>query len=313
MMAHDASSKDTRDKGLPEKFPPPEKSYSLYEDVEYQEHWEDSGHIRQDALERHIISDMLPVSGRRIIDVGGGYGRLAPVYLERFNQAVLYDGSLSLLRSARDTLGDRAVLVAGDVGRLPFKPASFDCVLTIRVLQHVHDLPGTLEEMRRVTAGDGSLVFSYHNKRNANRILHYLGTRKTGDPFSPESAEIGPTLISHHPAQVATLLHDARFSAPDYRGTVVVNSLARITEAFGRKAPAGATWAPLMGKFWLAPWLIGRSVAEGAEDLQAADSIEGLFQCPICHGDLVRSDQGYECPACRRSYPIEDGIADFRL
>ena len=304
---------DTRDKGLPDAVPPPDKAYSLYEGVDYHEHWEDSGHVRQDALERHILAEMLPASGRRIIDLGGGYGRLAPSYLERFEQAVLYDGSLSLLRSARDTLGDRVVLVAGDVGRLPFSAACFDCVLTIRVLQHVHDLPGALSEIRRVTAGDGTLVFSYHNKSNANRILHYLETRKTGSPFSLESAEIGPALISHHPTRVASLLQDARFSEPEYRGTVVVNSLASITERFGRRVPAGARWAPFMGRFRIAPWLIGRSAAEGSEELRTADSIDDLFLCPICHGDLDRSDEGYECAACRRRYPVDDGIVDFRL
>jgi ubiquinone/menaquinone biosynthesis C-methylase UbiE len=307
------ASPDTRDKGLPDKFPPSEKSYSLYEGVRYQEHWEDRSHARQDALEQYIISGLLPASGRRIIDLGCGYGRLAPTYLDRFDQAVLYDGSLSLLRDARDTLGDRALLVAGDVGRLPFKAASFDCVLTIRVLQHVHDLAGTLEEMRRITAGNGTVVFSYHNKRNARRILRYFDTRKRGNPFSLESAEIDPTLISHHPRRIEAIMHAAGFSAPEYRGTVVVDSLASITERFEPRVPAGARWAPFMGRFWLAPWLIGRSYATADADPEPAGRTDDLFQCPSCQGDVVRQGPGFECPACHRTYPVEDGIYDFRL
>lgn len=300
-------------KGLPDRFPPSEKRYSLYEDVEYQEYWEDPGQIRQDALERHILSDMLPVSGRRIIDLGCGYGRLAPVYLDRFDQVVLYDGSLSLLRDAHDALGTRALLVAGDVGRLPFKAASFDCVLTIRVLQHVHNLQDTLEEVRRIIASEGQLVFSYHNKRNAHRLLHYLKARRSGNPFSLESAEIDATLISHHPTRVGALMRNAGFSTPEYRGAVVVNSLASITDRFRSQMPAGARWAPFMGRFRLSPWLIGRSFAEGGDDLQTGDSIDDLFQCPSCHGDLTPSNRGFECLVCHRGYPIDDGIIDFRL
>lgn len=303
----------SRDKGLPVRFPPSGKDYSLYEGIRYQEHWEDPAEIRQDALERYIISDMLPASGRRIIDLGAGYGRLAPVYLERFDQAVLYDGSMSLLRDARDDLGTRALLVAGDLSRLPFKAASFDCVLTIRVLQHVRDLPGAFGEMRRVVEGNGSVVFSYHNKRNARRVIRYFDTRKSGNPFSLESAEIGPTLISHHPRRVDALMREAGFTTPEYKGTVVVGPLANITDRLGHQAPAGARWASLMGRLRLAPWLIGRSFAEGSADAREVDSTDDLFECPNCHADLRSLDQAYECPGCHRRYPIDDGIVDFRL
>jgi len=303
---------DQRDKGIPNRFPPPEKSYSLYEGVDYQEHWGGTHQERQDALERHILSHMLPVAGRRIIDLGCGYGRLAPVYLGRFDQVVLYDGSVSLLKAARDSLGKRAVLVAGDFARLPFKAASFDCVLSIRVLQHIGDLPSALEGTRRVLSGGGQMVFSYYNKRNVHRMLHYIRARRSGDPFSLESAEISPTMIAHHPTRFATLLRDAGFSAAEYRGAVVVDSVANLTDRFGREAPAGAGWATLMGRLRLAPWLIGRATAEGDDQLIPADSIDDLFSCPICRSELDRSDGGFTCSACDRGYPIDEGIFDFR-
>jgi len=299
-------------KALPDRFPPAEKSYALYENIEYQEFWEEPGLSRQDALERHIISGLLPVSGRRIIDLGGGYGRLAPCYINRFDQAVLCDGSLSLLRDAREALGSRALLVAADIAQLPFRTASFDCVLTIRVLQHMSDLQGTLKEVRRIIAAGGRLVFSYHNKRNANRVIRHSADRGNSSPYSLEPVEVWPTLISRHPDQVGTFLREARFSDPEYRGTVVVDSLANITDRFGRRTPAGARWAPFMGRFRLAPWLIGKSVAQGGDDLEAGDSIDDLFECPVCRGGLTRSGRGFECAACRRDYPIEDGIVDFR-
>lgn len=38
-----------------------------------------------------------------------------------------------------------------------------------------------------------------------------------------------------------------------------------------------------------------------------------LFCCPECHGQLVWSLEGAACSSCSRSYPIYDGIPDFRL
>ena len=300
-------------RGLPEGFPPAERSYSLYEGVEYQGFWDDPRLRRQDMLEQHIVSEMLPASGRRILDLGAGYGRLAPCYVDRFDQVILCDGSLSLLRDARAALGNRATLVAADLGRLPFKAASFDCVLTIRVLQHVHELTDTLAGVRRILGGDGRLVFSYHNKRNAKDILRNLVARGDASPFSLQSTEPMPTLISRHPTTVEATLADVGFSPPDYQGTAFVHALAGITERFGSQTPAGARVAPFMGRHRLAPWLIGKSFAQGPDPLRQAHSIDDLLQCPACAGNLDRSIDSLSCSVCRRGYPIDDGILDFRL
>ncbi len=300
-------------RGLPADFSVAEKSCSLYEDVEYEEYWDDPGQVRQDALEKRLISDMLPSRGRRIIDVGCGYGRLAPCYIDRFDSVVLYDGSMSLLRQARESLGDRAVVVAGDVMRLPFKAAAFDNVLSIRVLQHMKDLDGAIAGMRRILAREGQFLFSYHNKRNAHRVLTYPKSRRIADPFSHESAEVSPTLISHHPQRMAAIFGSAGFSQPEYRGAVVVNSIARLAEKLGGHEPSGLKWASFTGEHRLAPWLIGRACALDGSPLVTGDSIDDLFECPSCAGDVTRHAESFECVRCGSHYPICDGIADFRL
>lgn len=301
-------------KGLPTSFAPKDRRYALYEDIEYADYWDDPKQFRQDALEKHLVSKTLPTNGRRIIDIGCGFGRLAPCYMDRFTEVVLYDGSLSLLRQASKSVDDRAVLVAGDVGRLPFKPASFDCVLTIRVLQHLDDLSGAVGAIRTILAGDGRLVFSYHNKRNANRILHLVKSLRVASPFKLESAEVSPTLISHHPTLVNSILRDARFSSPAYLGAVVVNPLAEITERLGSsRTPAGTKWAEFMGRHRLAPWLIGSTMALGDAQLRRTGPLADIFECPSCRGELTKRVRAFECSSCDRRYPITDGIFDFRL
>jgi ubiquinone/menaquinone biosynthesis C-methylase UbiE len=305
--------RDSKAKGLPDAFPPGDRGYSLYEGIPYQEYWEDPKLVRLDALERHLISDMLPASGRRIIDLGCGYGRLASCYLDRFDQVFLCDGSLSLLRDAHASLGNRAFLVAADIAHLPFRAGSFDCSLAIRVLHHVEDLQRALVEIHRVVAGDGRFIFSYHNKRNARRMLRYFAAPGAANPFSPEPFELTPTLISHHPSEFESLMRRAGFSAPDYQGAAVLPLPAVITDGFGRRTPMGVRLAPFMGRFRLAPWLIGTSRAERAHVLREGNVADDILQCPACDGGLGRSSTGFECFACHRQYPVNGGIADFRL
>jgi hypothetical protein len=50
-----------------------------------------------------------------------------------------------------------------------------------------------------------------------------------------------------------------------------------------------------------------------AERILTASSVDELFECPTCRGDLARSTEAFECTACKRAFPIREGIADFRL
>jgi SAM-dependent methyltransferase len=300
-------------RGLPDAFAPAEKGYALYEDVDYREFWKDPEQTRQDVLEKHLIAEMLPATGHRLIDVGCGYARLAPLYLGRFNEVVLLDGSMSLLRQAHETYGDAATYVAGDAGNLPFADATFDCLLTIRVLHHLHDLEGALAGMGRVLEKDGRMVFSYHNKRNARRMLEWAVGQREASPFDVESAETYPTLLSHHPVQVERYLGHAGFYAPEYQGAVVLNALARASEAVGIRGPSGMMWSRFTGRHLLAPWLIGSSTASNRALPKARRTLDESFKCPACAGAPLRDDSGYLCQSCGREYPIADGIIDFRL
>ena len=299
-------------KKLPDSFDNSKKRYSWYEDIEYKAYWEDPSQVRQDHLEQHIIMKLLPISGRRIIDLGCGYSRLFPCYAGRFAEIVLFDGSLSLLRQAREATQGRALCVAGDVSHLPFKKSSFDCVLIIRVLQHAHELHKTFMEIRRVLGREGSFIFSYHNKRNAHRILNWLLLKRIVNPFSLESKEVCLGLLSHHPNHIKACLHNTGFSPANYQGALVLNSIAKIVEKISSRSPSGSLLAPFLGKHKLAPWLIGQALAQGGEAFNHRESSNETLQCPICQGALILEDRGFHCFACSRIYPILDGIIDMR-
>lgn len=41
--------------------------------------------------------------------------------------------------------------------------------------------------------------------------------------------------------------------------------------------------------------------------------ISEIFACPVCRGQLSRSDSRHDCSSCGRTYPVTDGLAEFLL
>ncbi|HRD02751.1 MAG TPA: methyltransferase domain-containing protein [Candidatus Saccharicenans sp.] len=299
-------------KKLPESLQGSGKKWELYEDVDYEAFWDDPAQIRQDRLEKHLISRLLPLSGHRIIDVGCGYGRLYPCYKDRFSTVILFDGSVQLLKKARSQLTGMAYFVAGDINNIPFKDSAFDCVLMIRVLQHVSELGSTLSEISRILSKGGSFVFSYHNKRNAHRILKWIFRQEKDNPYSLQSREVSPALLSHHPVFIKLNLEQVGFTNPSYLGAVYIRQLADIKEKISTKVPSGSRWSSLMGKLLAAPWLIGTSKKRIGSEAELGNDLINILVCPICKSSLQEENNGFFCRACRRQFPFREGILDFR-
>ena len=60
-----------------------------YEGVEYEDFWTGINKEKLDALEHAIVGELLPARGRRILEVGCGFGRMADIYRDRFDGLVL--------------------------------------------------------------------------------------------------------------------------------------------------------------------------------------------------------------------------------
>jgi cyclopropane fatty-acyl-phospholipid synthase-like methyltransferase len=64
-----------------------------YEDSTYRtDFWEGQDREYEDLAERIALRRLLPPTGRRLIDIGGGFGRLAEFYAG-YEQVVLLDYS----------------------------------------------------------------------------------------------------------------------------------------------------------------------------------------------------------------------------
>ncbi len=96
----------------------------------------------------------LPVAGR-LLDAGGGTGRVARALRGQAGQVVVADLSGGMLRHARRK-GLAAVWAA--VERLPFESGSFERIIMMDAFHHVFDQRQTAAEMLRLLAPGGRIV-----------------------------------------------------------------------------------------------------------------------------------------------------------
>lgn len=294
--------------GLPRKMDL-DQLCRLYEGVEYKDFWKETSKRNLDLLERIIVDSLIPGRGGRVIDIGCGFGRLAGCYLGRFEQVVMLDGSMTLLRQAQETVGTRATYVAADANHLPFRPASFDCLLLMRVFHHLHDSKVILSEVSRVLRNKGTFVFNYCSKLSLRQLFFWLIGRKRKNPLSLTPAGVGTRFIAHHPKYIHQLLKQNGYSDMKYLGAGILD---KIPDNSGHLVPLAQWLAPLFGLTKLAPWINCRAVLSSAKTQAVGSEADDIFICPSCHGNLICRSDAYICTSCKARYPIEDGIFDFR-
>jgi glycogen(starch) synthase len=97
----------------------------------------------------------------RIVDVGGGYGRLAGPLAES-HDVTLCDVSPQMLEEAR-ARWPRLRLVEADARQLPFSDGEFDAAIAIDLMTHLPELEAGVRELARVVRPGGQLVFDTSN------------------------------------------------------------------------------------------------------------------------------------------------------
>lgn len=113
---------------------------------------------------RYLVGAAL-AKGRRVLDAACGTGYGTAMLLDANpSELVALDIAPEALDATRRRVGDRAEMVQGDLGALPFEDGSFDLVVCFEAIEHVHDRDGVLDELQRVTAPDGLLVLSSPNR-----------------------------------------------------------------------------------------------------------------------------------------------------
>jgi len=281
-----------------------------YEGSSYRtDFWEGQGRDYEDLAERYALRNLLPDGGSRILDIGAGFGRLANLYAA-YDHVVLLDYSVSQLQYARKRLGDtRYTYIAADLYQLPLATNAVDVTVMVRVLHHITDVPRALSQIHHATAGDGTFVLEFANKRHAlNIIRRLLGSPM--NPFDREPYAFAKLHYDYHPAWIRQRLHNSGFQPQRERAVSTFR-----TAILKRLIPA-ATLARLDAALQVitAPLAIAPSQFVRSRVVKESASLSAdILACPLCgHHPLHESGAEIRCPECRTRWAIDQGVYVFK-
>lgn len=287
-----------------------------YEGSRYSTEFWDASRAYEDGAERTALRVLLPSRGRRIVEIGAGFGRLADLY-QGYETVVLFDYASTQLEQAVERLGEtgpagtpRYVYVMADFYRLPFTPGLFDTVTMIRTLHHAVDAATVLQGLSRILGPEGAFVLEFANKHNLKALARYVLRRQTWSPFDPEPVEFAALNFDFHPRWIweqlarAGLRREAVRTVSHFR----VGLLKRLLPtawlvALDRLAqPTGRWWQ------WSPSVFVRASAADNTPAPEGA-----FFACPECGAPLGSPPQAaFTCAGCARIWQRQGAIYNFR-
>ena len=285
-----------------------------YEGSDYQtSFWDQGERAYEDGCEAIALKRLLPLQGAHLLELGAGAGRNTPRYTG-YEKITLLDYSRTQLEQARQRLGDheRFRYVAADIYRLPFAAGVFDGATMIRTLHHMVEPREALAQVRTALSNGAVFILEYANKKNIKAILRYALRRQPWNPFSPEPVEFAPLNFDFHPATVRAWLQSAGFGL-ERQLTVSHFRIGLL------KRVIPTTWLVQMdamaqktGDLWqFSPSVFARCNAFGPD---APATSGAFFRCPACGLSPLRDTPPLlSCTNCGRTYPVQNGIYDFRL
>lgn len=137
----------------------------------YNEALDGSAGLRHLArAELRAVRDLVAEEGAgNVLDLGSGTGRISAAFTEWGHNVTSTDASDAMLEILQERFSEEPVKARmGDP--LPFADASFDVVVSIRVLKYVKNWEFALREMRRVCRPGGVVVIEWTNRRSAARF-----------------------------------------------------------------------------------------------------------------------------------------------
>jgi len=170
--------------------------------------------LAEDSLD--VVAAHTEISGRTVVDVGGGPGHFTAAFRMRGARCVLIEREPAELRAGF------AGAVVADGYRLPIRDGGVDICFSSNVLEHVPEPGAFLDEMVRVTRPGGLIYLSYtvwHSPWGGHETApwHYLGGHFAARRYArvhgrPPKNGFGTSLFPISVARVLPLINrqDAR-------------------------------------------------------------------------------------------------------
>lgn len=146
---------------------------------DYREYWQNRQY--DNLIEHQALQKLFPAFGERLIDIGGGFGRLMDTYQDRFKHITILDYSKNNLHVAQSRIESQQLhhitTQQGSIYELPFPDETFDVALIVRVIHHLERPSLALHEVHRVMKPGGMLIMQFSSKLHIKNRLKALFTR----------------------------------------------------------------------------------------------------------------------------------------
>ena len=237
-----------------------------YNLIDYSSYWQNREYEREAekiALEK-LFSRIPGKEQKTILEIGGGFGRLAAIYAPFFKDVILLEPSEKLLKEAQTNLAAQKNLtfLAGRGEAIPQESKSVDVALMVRVSHHFQDLSPVLKEINRILKPQGFLILEFANKIHFKARLRALAKgdfsfRKNLTPFdqrrqSRKDPEV--VFLNHHPQAVLNALSENNFevkkilSVSNFRSPFLKKVLPQKWLLFWEKSTQS-----ILAPFWFGP------------------------------------------------------------
>ena len=171
-----------------------------------------------------------------LLDVGSGFGRLSPSYIQKFKKITLADPSRDLLKKAKKHIKSSHVsFVQSTLQNLPKKLSKkFDVVMLVRVMHHIEDADEAITALNKLVKDDGYIILEFANKLHAKALFNKI-IRKgdltfpleihPNDRRSPDTkSKRNIAFVNHHPDVIKKLLSEHGFKIIQTRSVSNIRS-----------------------------------------------------------------------------------------
>lgn len=114
----------------------------------------------------HAHLDFAAMSGKKVLEIGLGYGTVAQKLMEAgafYHGLDIADGPVALARHRATLLGVAAEIGQGDALAIPYPDETFDHVVSIGCLHHTGNLPLAMREVHRIARRGGKVTIMVYN------------------------------------------------------------------------------------------------------------------------------------------------------
>jgi len=151
---------------------------AAYDTYDYPSYWTDREyeHKSEELAIKTLLKRIPKIN--TVLELGAGYGRLAPSYAFRAKKIILSDPSAKLLSIARKAYGGdkRIKYLQLSLENLfsKFRKESVDLAIMIRVIHHIEDIPEAFKIINKCLKPNGYFILEYANKSHLKATFGQL-------------------------------------------------------------------------------------------------------------------------------------------